>query len=104
MLANNRYNQILLTITYDFMKMFRIILILTVIVFSACGHGETSNKSLSVKTSSTKISKKDKIANALSFINGYVENVNKMDQSVDLVEWVNSSNLATKRFKREVKE
>ncbi|OON70084.1 hypothetical protein [Hymenobacter sp. CRA2] len=40
---------------------------------------------------------------ALKFINAYVNNCNKMKESVGVVEWVQSNNLATNRFKSEVK-
>ena len=44
-----------------------------------------------------------KIKTALSFINAYVANCNKVKQAVDLVKWTNSSDLATPAFKKELK-
>jgi hypothetical protein len=40
---------------------------------------------------------------ALTFINSYVDNCNKMKESIGIIEWVNSTNLTTNRFKTEVK-
>jgi len=40
---------------------------------------------------------------ALTFINSYIDNCNKMKESIGIIEWVNSNNLATNRFKTEVK-
>lgn len=44
-----------------------------------------------------------KIDKALAFINGYVDNCNRMNQRIDDVVWVNSNNLASKSFKVELK-
>lgn len=41
---------------------------------------------------------------ALAFINGYVENCNKLKESVAVVEWVSANPLATARFKAQVKK
>ena len=40
---------------------------------------------------------------ALAFIDSYVDNCNKMRESIGIIEWVNSSNLTTTYFKTEVK-
>jgi hypothetical protein len=40
---------------------------------------------------------------ALTFINSYVDNCNKMSEAIDIIEWVNSNNLTTNHFKTEVK-
>ena len=45
-----------------------------------------------------------KTENALTFINNYVENCNKKKQSIDVVEWVKSSDLVTTDFKDELKK
>ena len=39
---------------------------------------------------------------ALTFINSYVDNCNKMKESIGIVEWVDSSHLTTKGFKSEL--
>lgn len=44
------------------------------------------------------------VANALEFINSYVENCNKMKDAVGIIDWVNSNNLTTKVFKAELKK
>jgi hypothetical protein len=40
---------------------------------------------------------------ALTFINLWVDNCNKMKESIGIIEWVNSNDLTTNRFKTEVK-
>ena len=40
---------------------------------------------------------------ALTFINSYVENCNKMKESIKIVQWVNSNSLTTNNFKKELK-
>ncbi len=46
---------------------------------------------------------KDKINTALSFINSYVANCNKINTATEVLEWVNKSDLVTNRFKEELK-
>lgn len=41
---------------------------------------------------------------ALKFINSYVDNCNKMNASIGVLEWVNSNSLASNRFKAELKK
>jgi len=93
----------------------QIIFITTLFLFVSCGqgsdtrkqqnnYGQTDTNSQSVNTTATKIDKDntpDEIA--LTFINSYVDNCNKMQTSMDIIEWVHSNNLATNRFKTEVK-
>jgi hypothetical protein len=47
---------------------------------------------------------REKAISALSFINGYIENSNKLNQGVDMLEWVSSNNLTTKKFRIELKK
>jgi len=73
----------------------RLIFFLAIIGFASCGHSQNTlqkGKELGKKTN-----------NALAFINGYVENVNKMKQAVGIIDWVNSNKLATNEFKLELK-
>lgn len=41
---------------------------------------------------------------ALRFINSYVDNCNKMKESIGVVEWVNSNAMTTNRFKTKLKK
>ncbi len=43
------------------------------------------------------------IDNALLFINSYIDNCNKGKESIGMIEWVDSSELATQSFKNELK-
>ena len=52
---------------------------------------------------SATISQNTRHVNALKFINGYVENCNKMKQSVGIIDWVNSNGLSTNGFRTELK-
>ncbi len=61
-------------------------------------------KNHSINSIETKIDEDNKaVATALTFINAYVDNCNKMKESVGVVEWLNSNNLTTNSFKIEVK-
>lgn len=40
-----------------------------------------------------------KVENALSFINGYVENSNNMNEAMNIIDFTNSNNLTTETFK-----
>jgi hypothetical protein len=85
-------------------NMVKGILILAIIVFTSCTHIEKADKSIETKTSQASEMKMDaRVKNALAFINGYVKNADKMKQSADVTDWVNSNNLSTKRFKKELK-
>lgn len=68
------------------LHMNKLILFLTIMGFIA--YGEAQNK---------------KTDNALKFINGYVENANKMNKSVEIIDWVNANKLSTDEFKKELK-
>ncbi len=78
--------------------------ILTIILFVSCGN--TSETKKIIEQSSTKfIEQKDNLPAdvALKFINSYVDNCNKMNKSIGVIEWVNSNHLTTDRFKFELK-
>ena len=51
----------------------------------------------------TKVGQEKLIENALTFINSYVDNCNKMKESIEVVEWANSNKLTTQSFKAELK-
>lgn len=40
---------------------------------------------------------------ALTFINSYAENCNKLKEAIGIIDWVNSNELSTNSFKKEVK-
>lgn len=44
------------------------------------------------------------VDNALTFINSYVDNCNKMKDAIGVVEWANSNELATNHFKTEIEK
>jgi hypothetical protein len=85
--------------------MLRLTLPLIIILFVSCGQRGKGNKDLFTEAPQVTVSQNiDKVDNALKFINGYVENSNKMTNRVDIVEWINSSNLSTNGFKSELKQ
>ncbi|MEN3325186.1 hypothetical protein VP395_15755 [Mariniflexile soesokkakense] len=57
-----------------------------------------------IKKNQLIVSDSTSIANvALSFINGYTENCNQMNDRIEIVEWVNSNHNASQKFKSELK-
>lgn len=88
---------------------------LAILLLTSCGPSsksddnktvETKNNTLiqSLPTTTTKTHSADtKYGNALTFINSYVDNCNKMNEAIDIVDWVNSNNLTTISFKAELK-
>lgn len=85
--------------------------ILTIaLVFSACGNTESASvatepekREAPVEKESAQEEKENKTENALKFINGYIDNANKMNEAVGMVEWVNANEFVTKTFKKELK-
>src|SRR5690606_5875075 len=95
--------------------MGRQIFFITTLLLTSCGQSPRTADSkivevvsdTSTQSPSPTIFKTDspnsKIDKALAFINGYVDNCNRMNQRIDDVVWVNSNNLASKSFKVELK-
>lgn len=102
--------------------MKHIIFITTLFLFASCGQGSgtrTTKKSTNtdknnyeqtdtneqLATTTEVVADKDftPVDIALIFINSYIDNCNKMKESIDIIEWVDSNTLTTKRFKTEVK-
>lgn len=80
-------------------------LVLTTLVLASCGQFESTNNSVASTTQQEAVSiNENRIHNALNFINGYVENSNEMNQSIGVLEWVNSNSLTTDSFKTELKK
>ena len=70
----------------------------------SCGTKE-SNVQETKTGEQTKTPKTDlRMENALSFINAYIQNCNKMGDAVPVVDWVQSNPLATDRFKADLKK
>lgn len=103
--------------------MKQIILITTLFILVSCGQGnktETTKKSIDSekgnfnqtnseiekisKTGSNTIAKNEPVDIALTFINSYIEDCNKMNKSVGYISFVNNSSLATNDFKSELKK
>ena len=81
------------------------LLLLSVLCFTSCQLNDKSAAQPEPKNTSKASSSKSnpEIDNALAFINAYVDAVNKQKMEVDVVAWVNNSELATKHFKLELK-
>lgn len=81
------------------------IFILTFLFCASCGQNTASNasKDKSIEPS-TEVGKEKPVENALTFINAYVKNCNRMKDALGVVEWVNSSKLTTENFKTELKK
>ena len=78
------------------MKQF--ILISTLLLFVSCS-SDTKTTTDMPSTESTVDQKSIIVDNALTFINAYIDNCNKMKESVGVVEWANSNELSTIHFK-----
>lgn len=89
------------TFKKTYMKQF--ILISTLLLFVACS-SDTKTTTEASTTESTNDFKSFVSDNALTFINSYVDNCNKMKESVGVVEWVNSNSLASDHFKKELEK
>lgn len=82
----------------------RITAVFLVIVSLFCCVNNTKEAKIEGKTEHKEVcTKEDKINCALSFINSYVENCKRMNDAIEVVEWTNSQELATVRFKSELK-
>lgn len=83
----------------------KLLFIPILLVFASCKNEAPKNlhtdEPLIVQESSSK--EENKEINALLFINNYVENCNKMNQSVSILEWIESKTLTTSRFREELK-
>ncbi|MDL2314916.1 hypothetical protein LJC16_01515 [Bacteroidales bacterium OttesenSCG-928-C19] len=98
------------------MKQF--IFITTLFLFVSCGQGfdtkttnidknsceQTDINDQSISAIEIKIAENNILVEiALTFINSYVDNCNKMKGAIDIIEWVDSNNLTTNFFKNEVR-
>ena len=93
--------------------MTRQIFSLTILLLTSCGQSPKTSDNTTIKTTTdtsslptttlTADSIDMKYDNALTFINGYVDNCNKMNEAIDILNWVNSNNLSTNYFKTELK-
>lgn len=70
----------------------------------SCGQSKVSKASTGKNiVQSNEVGHEKLIENALLFINSYVDNCNKMKESIGIVEWANSNKLTTQSFKTELK-
>lgn len=84
--------------------MLRLTLIATILGFISCSQSEKTNSTFDQVTQANTPTRVNKTDNALAFINGYVENSNKIKQAIDKIDWVNSNNLTTINFKTELRK
>ncbi len=80
------------------------IFILTLLFFASCGQPTDSKVTTDKSIVQSEIVGQEKlIETALTFINSYVDNCNKMKDAIGVVEWANSNILTTQSFKTELK-
>lgn len=80
------------------------ILIFTLFFLISCGPSTESKTSTDkIHFQSTDIGNEKLIESALTFINSYVDNCNKMKESIEIVDWVASQKLTTQSFNIELK-
>lgn len=83
----------------------RPIIFASIFLFYACGQRDPLNTNSNDKEVPEFASEKNSAADAaLTFINAYVENCNKLKESTDILLWVNSCPMVTKEFKLELKK
>ena len=83
----------------------KIFFVIVVFVSISCGQSDKTNEVVASINTETQVSQRDKkVEVALIFINDYVGNSNKVNQAIEIVEWVNSNGLTTKAFKIELKK
>jgi len=84
--------------------MIRLIFIITLLIFSSCRQNtEPKNLTNKIIIESTEFRQEQAIEKALAFLNSYVDNCNKIKESIEVVEWVNSNKLTTNNFNSELK-
>ncbi len=78
----------------------------TAILVCSCGNGQPEQQnSMVTDAETTNITQSEyKSEIALTFLNSYVENCNLMSESVGVMDWVNTSDLATTDFKNELQK
>lgn len=82
----------------------KLLFISIILLFASCKSETPKNPSseepLVAQESNSK--EENKEINALRFINSYVENCNKANQSVSILQWIESNTLVTSKFKAEL--
>ena len=77
---------------------------MTIILSVSCGQNIDTKKTIEVSSTELKKTKENMPVDiAVKFINSYVDNCNKMKESIGVVEWVNSNRMTTNGFKKELK-
>ncbi|MCV9389369.1 hypothetical protein [Reichenbachiella ulvae] len=89
--------------------MRQIILIFAVATFYSCTTSSSTNsdkvEATDIKNTASELKAPISLSYstiALKFINAYVDNANKMSQSVEMQDWVNSSDLVSNDFRAEL--
>lgn len=83
--------------------MKQLFFITTLFLFISCS-SDTKTTTETFTTESTTDINNNPVDYALTFINGYVDSCNKMNESIGIVEWVRSSQLASDHFKTELEK
>lgn len=84
--------------------MQRLLFTLTIALVTCCTQREKVEQEQKTDAIEPTIEDKaDRTQSALAFINEYNDNRNKMAEGVNIVDWVTSNNLTTRRFKEELK-
>ncbi len=88
------------------LKKSLLVIFLTISLFISCRCSSQSVTHANNKSEQpqNQTEREAKINVALTFINGYVVNCNKVKQAMDIVKWVNSSKLVTKEFQLALKK
>lgn len=80
-------------------------ILLTLFFVVSCNTSENELENIEQQTEvETTFTNEEKVNLALTFINSYVENSNKMNEGLALLDWVNSQTIVSSSFKTEVKK
>lgn len=87
-----------------YLKMIRQIFIFMLLFCASCRqHTDSKIPNDKISDQLTEVEQGKPIEKALTFLNSYVDNCNKMKESTEVVEWVNLSMLTTNAFRTELK-
>lgn len=87
------------------MNRLQSLIILTIFFVVSCNTSENELENIEKQTEvETTFTNEEKVNLALTFINSYVENSNKMNEGLALLDWVNSQTIVSSSFKTEVKK
>ena len=82
-----------------------LIIFTTALLIVSCKQADKATGSEELKNTMTEpLRKNNKVEIALAFMNAYINNANKMDKSINLVDYIQADSFTTNTFKSELKK